>query len=560
LKTPHGQAAWLLTVVLTVIAGCGSERDKTVADVDGMRITAGEFRERYAKYLSSTSVRDNILARKQVLENMISERLVERDIARQKLDRRPDFQRRIEEIRRQALLDRYAQRISVDTLAVAEEETKEEFRRYQTKAVVRYLYAPTLEGSRALKRRLESGESFQDLAKEVFTDPGLAGNGGFLGTVGWGDLESSLEEAIYTQPIGSVSEPVKIAIGYALVKVERRLTQPLASQYDYVKARLVLERAILDRKVKKTVAAASDGVADGLHPAFDDSVVGQVFERWESLRVDAVPNETSATDPFPADLRSATMVRFASGAWTVDEFLARADWTTEKQRHRVKNVEDVKSVAVGLAVRDKLLERAVEEGLESDSGVVRQRTRMEQEFRLRYWASTVQDTVGRGGWPDSILMREYTARRAEMTVPPEVNVAEILVRAEDEARGLLRKLRAGASFSDLARKHSIRLHAAAQGGELGWGTSSTFGPLGEKFLKARVGAVLGPEFVDPYHGVFKILAHREGRPLSFEEARVRLAEDIAEARKKELLRTAVFNLRDGASITTDTKVLEFITL
>jgi hypothetical protein len=41
---------------------------------------------------------------------------------------------------------------------------------------------------------------------------------------------------------------------------------------------------------------------------------------------------------------------------------------------------------------------------------------------------------------------------------------------------------------------------------------------------------------------------------------VRLAEDIAEARKKELLRTAVFKLRDGTSITTDTKVLEFITL
>jgi foldase protein PrsA len=545
-------------VILIVIAGCGRERDKTVADVDGMRITAGEFRERYAKYLSSTGVRDNILARKQILENMISERLVERDIVRQKLDRRPDFQHRMEEIRRQALLDRYAQRISVDTLTVAEEETREEFRRYQTKAVVRYLYAPTLEGSRALKQRLASGESFQDLAKEVFTDPGLAGNGGFLGTVGWGDLESGLEEATYTQPIGSVSEPIRIAIGYALLKVERRLTEPLASEYDYEKARLTLERAILDRKVKKTVAAASRGVADGLHPEFDDSVVGAVFERWRSLG--AGPDETSTTDPFPAGLRGATMVRFASGAWTVGEFLARADWTTEKQRRRVKNVEDVRSVAVGLAVRDELLKRAVEQGLESDSGVVRQRARMELEFRLRYWASMVQDTVGRGGWPDSVLLKQYAVRRAEMTVPPEVNVAEILVRTEDEARGLLKKLRSGGSFSDLARKHSVRLNTAAQGGELGWGTSSMFGPLGEKFLKARVGEVVGPEVVDPYYGLFKILGHREGRPLSFEEARVRLAEDIAEARKKEVLRTAVFKLRDGTSITTDTKVLEFITL
>jgi len=58
-------------------------------------------------------------------------------------------------------------------------------------------------------------------------------------------------------------------------------------------------------------------------------------------------------------------------------------------------------------------------------------------------------------------------------------------------------------FSDLAAKHSMRLSTAKKGGEIGWGTRATFGNLSEKFFAANPGDIVGPEFVDPYWGVFK---------------------------------------------------------
>jgi parvulin-like peptidyl-prolyl isomerase len=234
--------------------------------------------------------------------------------------------------------------------------------------------------------------------------------------------------------------------------------------------------------------------------------------------------------------------------WSAREFLGKLARTTEKERRRIRSVEDLETVARGLATRDVLLARARAGGMERDSDVVNQVRRVRDEYFLKRWASAVQDTVGLSGWKEGELRSYFQEHRENYALPPEVNVAEVLVRTEGEARDVMRRLRAGAGFAELARARSIRLWAAAKGGELGFGTKASFGILGDRFFGAAAGQLVGPERVDPYWGVFKVLAKREGRAMSFEESRDEVIKAVAFLRKQEVFKEAVDRLRGEASV------------
>jgi parvulin-like peptidyl-prolyl isomerase len=244
----------------------------------------------------------------------------------------------------------------------------------------------------------------------------------------------------------------------------------------------------------------------------------------------------------------------------VQDFLARVVHSTEKQRRRVTSPDGVKEMATGLAVRDVLIDRARAAGLEEDPGVLAQVKRVSEEYLLKRWASHVQDTVGRNGWPDAMLYAEYDRNRALHAYPPEVNVAEVLVRTRDEAAEIRRRADGGADFAALARTRSIRLWAAKRGGELGFGTRATFGALGDRFMDAKPGTLIGPEFVDPYWGVFRVIEHRGGRLKTFEEAKPGIAEGLTRSEKLRVFKQSVETLRAQARITTDIEMLSNIVI
>lgn len=71
----------------------------------------------------------------------------------------------------------------------------------------------------AAKARLESGEEFGKVAGEVSEDPGTAARGGDAGYLARGKLQAPIEEAVFSLPLGQLSEPIRFSRGWALVKV-----------------------------------------------------------------------------------------------------------------------------------------------------------------------------------------------------------------------------------------------------------------------------------------------------------------------------------------------------
>lgn len=66
--------------------------------------------------------------------------------------------------------------------------------------------------------RLEKGESFDKLAKELSIDRGSGKKGGNLGFFGRGMMVKSFEVASFKLEKNQISEPVKTEFGYHVIK------------------------------------------------------------------------------------------------------------------------------------------------------------------------------------------------------------------------------------------------------------------------------------------------------------------------------------------------------
>lgn len=80
-------------------------------------------------------------------------------------------------------------------------------------------YAQALEQAEATAKRIAAGEDFAELARELSADSGSSAEGGDLGFAGPDVFEPEFEAVLYALEKGQVSEPVKTAYGWHLIKL-----------------------------------------------------------------------------------------------------------------------------------------------------------------------------------------------------------------------------------------------------------------------------------------------------------------------------------------------------
>jgi peptidyl-prolyl cis-trans isomerase SurA len=76
----------------------------------------------------------------------------------------------------------------------------------------------TLENANRIVNALKSGASFEGIARQ-FSASASAANGGNLGWLSVGELDSTLQDAINTMPPGDISDPIRTIRGYYILKL-----------------------------------------------------------------------------------------------------------------------------------------------------------------------------------------------------------------------------------------------------------------------------------------------------------------------------------------------------
>jgi peptidyl-prolyl cis-trans isomerase D len=149
--------------------------------------------------------------------------------------------------------------------------------------------AATRERLEAIKGQIDSGVSFEELALKHSEDPGSARQGGSLGAISRGFMDPAFEDAVFELTLDEVSDPVRSAFGWHLIKVDaiqaskaptfEEVRDKIRAEYQDEKA----ERAFVERVETMVTLAfenpdALESVADalGLVPRVSDWVSPQV--------------------------------------------------------------------------------------------------------------------------------------------------------------------------------------------------------------------------------------------------------------------------------------------
>ncbi|MCY1275336.1 Peptidyl-prolyl cis-trans isomerase D [compost metagenome] len=124
-----------------------------------------------------------------------------------------------------------------------------------------------------IKARLAKGEDFAKLAKEVSNDTGSAANGGELGYAGRGVYDPAFEDALFKLKKDEVSEPVRTAYGWHLIKL-LGVQAPEVPSFESLKPKLeqevksqLVEQRFVD--ATKQLESAAYEAADLTQPAQD---------------------------------------------------------------------------------------------------------------------------------------------------------------------------------------------------------------------------------------------------------------------------------------------------
>lgn len=114
------------------------------------------------------------------------------------------------------------------------EEHKEELRKPERRKLdyIEIRKLPSADDERYARERIEeayelikAGEAFQEIARDFSDDPRSADQGGDMGWIMKGFLETALDSVIFSLPVGEVSKIVKGKRGYHIFVVEERKDQ-----------------------------------------------------------------------------------------------------------------------------------------------------------------------------------------------------------------------------------------------------------------------------------------------------------------------------------------------
>jgi len=226
-------------VVIAVVLIIGMKSNEVVARVGDQKITKEELYNQLVEYYG-----------KNVLESMIADKIVAMEIEKQNITvTDEELQEKLDEFvesyggeeyvsmmlsmqgmtmddLREDMLS-YLKRLKLiePRIEVTDEEISGYFEENKAnfdqpeQVEASHILVDDEETAKEIKKKLDEGADFAELAAEYSKDTGSAENGGQLGYFGRGKMVEEFENAAFSMEVGQISDPVKTKYGYHIIKV-----------------------------------------------------------------------------------------------------------------------------------------------------------------------------------------------------------------------------------------------------------------------------------------------------------------------------------------------------
>lgn len=215
--------------------------------------------------------------------------------------------------------------------------------------------------------------------------------------------------------------------------------------------------------------------------------------------------------------------------------------------------EGKKELLDTMVVRELILQQARKDGLDKSPEVAAKLEELKK--RVVVEAFLKKKVEENASVSDEEMKKFYEENKEKFKSGAQVHASHILMKSEEEARKVLKELKDGGNFEELARKHSID-SAAAKGGDLGWFSKGSMVPEFEKVVfglkEGETSGIVKTQF--GYH-VIKLTGKRPAGIRTFDEVKEQIKAAILPSKQQEVFQKLKDDIKKDAKVTIKEDVL-----
>ena len=535
----------LLTSFLFIFVQCKNQEQETLAEIQSYTINTDDYTSRYQRFLTSTGISDRPSARQQLLDGMIGEILLLNLDENQDIFSNPAYQAMQERTYKELLLAYYRSEEVFKKISITDDDLRQEFLRVNERLSARHLFTRNREEAEKLYTQLQNGYTFAQLAPLVCTDDSLVANGGYIGYFTWGDMDPAFEEAAYNLKPGEISRPVRTDYGYSIIKLEDRVRHPLLTEDEYLRKKNSLRRMVYIRNKKQVEKKLINDIIQNLNISVDQNALNQLAYQLGigSLRNPGDGEQVDNTKP---------VIQYGDLSMSLTDARQAINNLAVSNQKRIRSISMLEAALRGLAVQDWLVKDARSKGYDDAPEFLQKLELWSNEKFLQYKRHHIFENINVS---DSSAYAYFMENRNEFVKEQNINVQEILVSSEKEARDIIDLLNDGDDFTSLAKKHSMRHTGADAAGVLGLAPVSRYGNLKAEFKAAKVNEIIGPLKVDQFYLIARILEREDSRLYEYHEVKDAIFETLKINTERQNFATYVDSLRTKYKVAVNDQLL-----
>lgn len=232
----------IAAAVLPWQADAAPEKNAVLAEVGPYKLDTKTFEEQVKALPPQLQmmVAQNPQAKEQLVERWTQITLLAMKARDMKLDQTSEFKSKVEDLKNSLLAQEIIRKEIDKDVPVSDEDAKKFYEKNKSEfsqpemIKARHILIKVQSGApektwkeaetkaRDIKKKLEKGADFAQLAKQYSEDPGTKDKGGELGLFPKGRMVPEFENAAFALKAGEISAPVKTPFGYHIIKVEEK--------------------------------------------------------------------------------------------------------------------------------------------------------------------------------------------------------------------------------------------------------------------------------------------------------------------------------------------------
>jgi parvulin-like peptidyl-prolyl isomerase len=533
----NGRFSLIVLILCVFLLQNCQDKTKIVAKVGSLPVSQSDFVRMARKQFPNLSNFQHVdmNTKKKILDSTIrlkTKLLAAYDL---NLDKDIEFQTAVEKNSDQLINIKYYEKIVLDHFAPDEVATKIIQRRGIRFHVSDILIAnkgfdPRIKRSKEEAREIagrvsklaKSGENFVDLVTKYSDDPGTKAKAGKMPVFSWGRLAHIREfaDAVWDMEIGEISNPVDTKIGFHIVRLDNRTIDstyvPDESKENQYRIKRTFFRAYTDTARKYWTEHCTN-----LRDEYEYEIIPGAMDHLINILKQKIQNKNIVYEN-SQDLLEITLARWKGGeinfATIMNPFISRFNNSVGKYQNQYVLKNELEQISLQkLVVTD-----SKKYGIEN-LDEIREKVSVFFEERLRS-AIEKQEVSDKIEISDEEVKIYYEKNLDKFRKRDEMEIWQIYLTDKKEAEEIMQRVKAGESFTTLAREYSKAQESAAKGGYLGYQTERGLGTLSlSAFNLGPDGKIGGPVNYNKGWSIFKTGKKRKSsaRPFNEIEKRVR---------------------------------------